>query len=164
MNRMSAADYRAMTAGAKPRRKTPRPRPSPPSLDALPPLAAGPKVVLPYPPVACSPNWHGARWIHLKAKKQYRADCALLAIEAGFARHRQALAAGPVKVTIRVDFFPPRAIDNDNGVAAFKAGQDGLADALRIDDGRFDMQRVDHPAGGNPCVVVTLLGIGEDAR
>ena len=42
-------------------------------------------------------------------------------------------------VHLWVDFYPPdkRRRDDDNVIAAFKAGRDGLADALRIDDSRF---------------------------
>ena len=38
-----------------------------------------------------------------------------------------------------IDFCPPdrRHRDDDNIIAAFKAGRDGLADALGVDDKRF---------------------------
>jgi crossover junction endodeoxyribonuclease RusA len=38
-----------------------------------------------------------------------------------------------------LDFYPPdrRARDDDNIIAAFKAGRDGMAEALGINDRRF---------------------------
>lgn len=40
---------------------------------------------------------------------------------------------------LEVEFFPPdnRPRDKDNMIAAFKAGQDGLADAWKINDRRI---------------------------
>ena len=44
---------------------------------------------------------------------------------------------GPVHLWLT--FYPPskRHFDDDNVVAAFKPGRDGVADALGIDDSRF---------------------------
>ncbi len=38
-----------------------------------------------------------------------------------------------------IDFYPPdrRHRDDDNMIAAFKSGRDGLADALKVNDKRF---------------------------
>ena len=38
-----------------------------------------------------------------------------------------------------IDFYPPdrRHRDDDNLTAAFKAGRDGIADALKVNDKRF---------------------------
>ncbi|WP_447590127.1 hypothetical protein [Aquipseudomonas campi] len=43
---------------------------------------------------------------------------------------------------LEVEFIPPdaRRRDDDNCLAAFKSGRDGLADALGIDDNRFVTQ------------------------
>jgi len=43
------------------------------------------------------------------------------------------------RIALWLDFFPPdrRARDDDNIIASFKAGRDGLALALGIDDKRF---------------------------
>jgi len=51
---------------------------------------------------------------------------------------RDLVAAGG-QIHVFLDFCPPnrRARDDDNIVAAFKAGRDGLADALGIDDANF---------------------------
>lgn len=43
---------------------------------------------------------------------------------------------GPIE--LHVTFHPPCAsVDRDNMIAAFKAYQDGIADALKINDNRF---------------------------
>lgn len=43
------------------------------------------------------------------------------------------------KIALWADFYPPdrRARDDDNMIASFKAGRDGIALALGIDDKRF---------------------------
>ena len=42
-------------------------------------------------------------------------------------------------VQVFIDFYPPskRSRDDDNLIAAFKSGRDGVADALGIDDKNF---------------------------
>jgi len=46
------------------------------------------------------------------------------------------------RALLAIEFLPPdrRKRDDDNMLAAFKAGRDGLADALGIDDNRFVTQ------------------------
>ena len=46
------------------------------------------------------------------------------------------------KIALWLAFYPPdrRARDDDNMVASFKAGRDGIALALGIDDKRFVMR------------------------
>lgn len=43
------------------------------------------------------------------------------------------------RIHLWLDFYPPnrQRRDDDNLMAAFKAGRDGLADALGLDDARF---------------------------
>ena len=90
-------------------------------------------VVLPWPPKELNPN----KRLHWSTKRKhvakYRAMCFALAREAGIAVDWDG------DVHLWVDFYPPdkRRRDDDNVIAAFKAGRDGLADALRIDDSRF---------------------------
>lgn len=93
------------------------------------------ELTLPWPPAACSPNArvHWAR--KSKAAKSYRAACHLLAKQAGI--------QAPVGDALLVlEFVPPdrRRRDDDNLLAMFKAGRDGLADALGIDDNVFATQ------------------------
>lgn len=42
-------------------------------------------------------------------------------------------------INLEIEFFPPdkRKRDKDNMQSSFKAGQDGLADAWKIDDNRI---------------------------
>jgi crossover junction endodeoxyribonuclease RusA len=49
------------------------------------------------------------------------------------------LTAGGEKIALRIVFVPPsrRRYDDDNLLASFKAGRDGLADALGVDDRAF---------------------------
>lgn len=47
--------------------------------------------------------------------------------------------AGTGKMVFSIEFCPPdrRRRDDDNMLAAFKAGRDGVADALGVDDNKF---------------------------
>jgi crossover junction endodeoxyribonuclease RusA len=74
--------------------------------------------------------------VRSKAAKKYRAACNLLALEAGL---RKGSVTWEGDIHVWIDFYPPdrRARDDDNLIAAFKSGRDGLADALGVDDKRF---------------------------
>lgn len=90
-------------------------------------------VILPWPPRALSPN---AR-THWRAKapiaKAYKQACWALTLEAGV------VVPDSPKLALWLDFVPPdkRHRDDDNIIAAFKSGRDGVALALGIDDKRF---------------------------
>lgn len=89
-------------------------------------------VTLPWPPKQLSPN-HRTRSPRYRAQivRQYRLQCAELCWQAGIRPDCGATVAGIV-------FRPARAgTDFDNSVARFKAGQDGIADALARDDRNF---------------------------
>ncbi len=92
------------------------------------------KIELPYPPKELSPNatLHWAK--KMKFKKSYRQTCWALALS-------QKLTAPPGegKIDIHITFYPPdrRHRDADNMVASIKAGLDGVADALKVNDKRF---------------------------
>ena len=61
-------------------------------------------------------------------------------------------------VHLWIDFYPPdkRARDQDNMLAAFKAGFDGLADALKVNDKRFRLHPyVKDEIGGMVRVTIT---------
>ena len=92
---------------------------------------------LPWPPAALSPNARAHHMVLAKAKKRYRAVCALSAMKQG-ARRIQA-----DRLQVHLVFVPPtrRARDEDNCLASMKAGLDGLADVLGVDDSRW---RVTH--------------------
>ena len=160
---LSVAEYRALissgsTLGGKKKARQARPRPAPASVDDIAGLPPGRRVVLHFPPIACNPNWHGAEWIKRKARKRYRSDCAVLALAGGLGPMLPCIRAATGKVHFRIDFFPPPGarLDDDNVIASFKAGQDGIADAIRIDDKRFAVEHVFH-SEPRSCVVVTLL-------
>lgn len=89
-------------------------------------------MTLPWPPKELSPN---AR-VHWRKKhkhaKAYRRTCGLIAL----ALDVPSLAG---KKYFWVNFCPPnrRSYDDDNLLARFKAGRDGIADGLGIDDKNF---------------------------
>lgn len=91
------------------------------------------QITLPWPPKELSPNsrthWRKAAPI----KAQYRDACYILA------KQSSAVIDWDGDVHVWIDFYPPdrRARDDDNMVAAFKAGRDGIADALGVNDKRF---------------------------
>ena len=93
----------------------------------------GNAVTLPWPPKGLSPN---AR-THWRAKapiaKAYKQACWALTLEAGV------VVPDSPKLALWLDFVPPdkRHRDDDNIIAAFKSGRDGVALALGIDDKRF---------------------------
>lgn len=90
-------------------------------------------LILPWPPKELSPNArvHWAK--RASAAKKYRKTCWALAIEADVG------IDWPGEVHLWLTFCPHdhRHRDDDNLIAAFKSGRDGLADALGIDDKRF---------------------------
>ena len=101
------------------------------------PTAATSGVVFPWPPRELNPNGRAHWAAKARSAKAYRHACWALAKEA-----KLVAPQGPIHVWL--DFIPPsrRHHDVDNCVAAIKAGLDGLADALGVNDSRF----VIHPA------------------
>lgn len=96
--------------------------------------ADGCTLTLPWPYLrALSPNFRGHWAQKAKAKRQLRAAWAWQA-EAQGARRMDAQA-----LVVALEFIPPdrRARDIDNLLAACKAGLDGLADVLGVDDSRW---------------------------
>lgn len=91
-----------------------------------------PAIVLPWPPRTLSPNARVHWGKKSKAAKIYRICCMALTLESG-------VRAPEGRVLLSVEFCPPdrRRRDDDNCLASFKAGRDGIADALRIDDSQF---------------------------
>jgi crossover junction endodeoxyribonuclease RusA len=92
---------------------------------------------IPWPSKQLSPNarqhWSAAA----KAKKAFRARCKALGESLGL--HTAKNASGAVLVDLV--FYPPdrRARDLDNLLASMKAGLDGLADAMGVDDSRWQL-------------------------
>ena len=94
-------------------------------------------VSLPWPPSQLSPNARTHWAAKAKIAGSYKRKCWLAA--------KSAMARGDLflpdadKILLALIFFPPdkRKRDDDNLIAAFKSGRDGLALALGIDDSRF---------------------------
>ena len=162
-NRMSAAEFRIVQLGAIPgkKKKGPaKPRPLPSPVDDIADLPAGPRVIVPFPPIQLSPNWRG-HWKELaNVTAAYRRECWALALQAKLAIPDYAADGGPLFV--QIDFFPPNRAnrDDDNVPASFKAGRDGIADALKTNDNRFRTTPVLHTEPRS-CVVVTLVDPAE---
>ena len=97
------------------------------------------EVMLPWPPRQLSPN---AR-THWRAKspiaKRYKDACWALTLEAGMVAPAVPANAPRRCYSLFLDFYPPdrRARDDDNIIASFKAGRDGFAQAIGVDDKRF---------------------------
>lgn len=90
------------------------------------------QIDLPWPPKELSPNARVHHMVRYRKAKAYRAACYLLTIQA-----RIKAPAG--RAVLALEFVPPdrRARDDDNLVAAFKSGRDGIAEALGVDDRQF---------------------------
>ena len=97
------------------------------------------EIVLGWPPSDLSPNKR-LHWAKLAtAKKQYRKDCYTVSKEQ-LKKYRGVTKNIPEKLVLEMTFIQPdkRNYDRDNLVARMKAGIDGLSDALRINDKRFN--------------------------
>ena len=95
------------------------------------------EIVLGWPPSDLSPNAR-LHWAKLaRAKKQYRNACISVSKEQ---LKKVKTDSIPEKLVLEMTFIPPdrRSYDRDNLVARMKSGIDGLADALKINDKRFN--------------------------
>lgn len=107
---------------------------------------------LPWPPATLSPNAR-LHWRQVaRAKKAYREACHLTARSQGAKK----LAADRIHVAFT--FFPPnrQRRDLDGCISRMKAGIDGLADVLGVDDSRWTMAfELSEVVGGMVRVEVT---------
>jgi len=106
-------------------------------------------VSFPWPDKRLSPNAR-LHWAQkAKAVKAYKETCYWLMRTAG----RPKLGD---KIPVTITFYPPtkRRYDLDNRIASFKAGQDGIASALGVDDCLFEptYKRGDAIKGGQVSV------------
>ena len=113
---------------------------------------------VPWPPKELSPNARKHWAVRSRKAKVYRAQC--------FAYARNALAQSDLelqgRLVLALVFCPPdrRKRDDDNLVAAFKSGRDGIADALGIDDSLFVTQfEIGQPVQGG-AVEVSIYNKG----
>lgn len=105
----------------------------------------------PHPDLSPNARVHWARLA--KAKKAYRTSSAWRVLSQGGKK----LTAKSLQV--RVSFVPPdrRKRDKDNMLAAIKAGLDGVADALGVDDSAWELTIAPVlPPDGNPRVIVEV--------
>ncbi len=113
--------------------------------------AAAPlRLTLPWPPAGLSPNARLHWAAKAKLTKAYRADCYWAAKAGGVP------VVEPLPLALTITFCPPRAgrLDRDNRIAAFKAGQDGLAQAMGCDDSIFvPTYRMGAPTKGGAVLV-----------
>lgn len=92
------------------------------------------EITLPWPPRALSPNSRTHWRKKAPIAKAYKQACWAITIKSGLTLPQ---TAG--KLALWIDFYPPdrRHRDDDNMIASFKHGRDGVALALGIDDKRF---------------------------
>jgi crossover junction endodeoxyribonuclease RusA len=103
------------------------------------------EIRLPWPPSELSPNSR-LHWAQLaRAKKIYRQACCAVTQAT-----KQTLGESGY-LRVELTFYRPdrRSYDHDNLLSRMKAGLDGVADALQINDRRF-----------NPLSVSVADGIG----
>ena len=111
---------------------------------------------LPWPDRRLSPNAREHWSVTSKHKRAYRARCRAIGESVGIG----ALRGSENSVRVDLTFFPPdkRARDWDNMLAAMKAGLDGLADAMGVDDHRWKLGfEVSDPVKGG-IVLVQVRG------
>lgn len=101
------------------------------------------EITLPWPYKGLSPNDRVHDRQKRRVKNKYKQDCFYAArAQIGTWWKIAAALKGKTEIAIDIDLHPPSARwDEDNGVAAFKYGQDGLALALGVDDNRFRVKR-----------------------
>jgi crossover junction endodeoxyribonuclease RusA len=99
-------------------------------------------IKLPYPPAELNPN----KRLHWAVKRKHTMNYRLLCFRSVFAqiglqqvREFVVNHEGDFKVSITFHKPDNRKRDDDNIIASFKAGRDGVADALKVDDNRFEV-------------------------
>lgn len=116
--------------------------------------AATASLILPWPAKELSPNARVHHHAKSKAVKAYREGAYWLT------RARDLSVPDSEEVFLLIDFYPPdkRRRDLDNMLSAFKAGLDGIADALEVNDHRFSLviRRRAPRKGGE--IVVRMFG------
>lgn len=105
-------------------------------------------IKLPYPPAELNPNKRLHWAVKRKHTKNYRELCKyrfrmhfikeLGAVEGVCALKEFERYKGGFKVSVTFHKPDNRKRDDDNIIASFKAGRDGVADALNADDNRFE--------------------------
>jgi crossover junction endodeoxyribonuclease RusA len=97
------------------------------------------RIELPWPAKELSPNARG-HWAKMaRFKKGARELAHWTALEGGWHGYGNIATTLEFAPKIGITFCPPdkRRRDLDNAIAAFKSAQDGIADALGIDDSKW---------------------------
>lgn len=106
------------------------------------------RAVLPWPLKGLWPN-HRTHWAQkARATKAYRFAAKAVFLGA---------AVGPVRVTFCPKSKGP-APDLDNAIAAFKSGQDGIADALGVNDRDLSVSYAFGERCKDGAVIVEIMG------
>ena len=110
-------------------------------------------LMLPWPPSVLSPNSRTHWAPKSRAAKAYRNSCFWCT------KASEILIDWDGIVHVWIKFYPPdrRHRDDDNVISAFKAGRDGVAEALGLDDKRFRIHPwlSDRPVKGG-CVQLSF--------
>lgn len=108
----------------------------------------------PWPPSELQPNKRTNRFVKARVVKSYRHACATLAREQN--AHKANWPDGEIK--IHLTFYPPtnHKRDDDNLESSFKAGRDGIAEAMGVDDNRFTVTREVAGVVSGGCVMVRI--------
>lgn len=112
-----------------------------------------PTFELPWPPAQLSPNARSHWGAKSRYAKAYRYQCKILTLQSR-------ISAPDGDIHLQLTFCPPdsRRRDDDNCLASFKSGRDGIADALKVDDNRFQTTfALGEPRKGG-AVLVSIAG------
>ena len=94
-----------------------------------------PKIILPWPPAATSPNAKGqGKWrAKSEAAKSYKRTCWAICLE------KKVRPVDALAVDATITFCPPsgRRYDLDNALASCKQGLDAIAEAIGVDDSKW---------------------------
>jgi len=111
---------------------------------------------LPWPPKELSPNARVHYLTFARAKNAYRESAYWLAKQRDHGCTLSTTFMGPIALAFT--FHPPdrRKRDLDNMLSSVKAGIDGIADALGVNDARFEyaLRRSEPVKGGRVVIVI----------
>jgi len=117
------------------------------------------RIVLDWPPSVLNPNVNRHWGEKSRIKARYKSECRILARTQGVRK----IEAD--KLDVSVIFTPPdnRRRDQDNMIASFKSGQDGIADLIGVDDQHWDMSYAFLPPSKPGSVTVVILPKGSNS-
>lgn len=109
-----------------------------------------PRIELPWPPAALSPNARAHWAAKARAAKSYKHACLAILMQ-----HKPFLKD---KSQFAITFCPPNKLrrDLDNLIASFKSGQDALSLITGIDDSNFVVTHSIGAVSLNGCVKIEI--------